>query len=341
MRIRREITFFSLLFILLSVHSLASVTINSPANESEVKSPIAVSASSDGCSSQKVAAMSYSLDSSPDSPVLQGASLETSVVSPPGTHTLHVKSLGEKGSVCVSDVTFTVKADPVASSVVPSNATTVHSVQALRNWVGMHDTGGSGEASGSTTIVGSPTINGGTRQFVTHFKSSGDERFSVAYADDETAENFFYDAWVYIPGSSGPIANIEMDTNQVIPSRQVMILGVQCAGWTGTWTYTANVGTPEHGNPDWKVAPGTKCNPEDWAKNQWHHIQAFYSHDNSGHVTYHSVWVDGTESKLNVTVLGAFDLGWGPEINTQFQIDGKGSSGSTTVYLDSLNISRW
>jgi hypothetical protein len=58
-------------------------------------------------------------------------------------------------------------------------------------------------------------------------------------------------------------------------------------------------------------------------------------------VTYHSAWVDGVESVLNRTVPGAFDLGWGSDINTQFQIDGRGSSGSTTVYVDDLTISRW
>jgi len=40
-------------------------------------------------------------------------------------------------------------------------------------------------------------------------------------------------------------------------------------------------------------------------------------------------------------VNGAFDLGWGPMINTQFQVDGLGNRGSTKVYLDSLTVSRW
>jgi hypothetical protein len=73
----------------------------------------------------------------------------------------------------------------------------------------------------------------------------------------------------------------------------------------------------------------------------WHHVQASYSRDDAGKITYHSIWFDGAESPLNVTVNGAFDLGWGPMINTQFQVDGLGSSGSTKVYLDSLTVSRW
>jgi hypothetical protein len=52
------------------------------------------------------------------------------------------------------------------------------------------------------------------------------------------------------------------------------------------------------------------------------------------------VWLDGTEFKMNETLFGKYDLGWGPVINTQFQVDGLGSSHST-VYLSNLNISRW
>jgi hypothetical protein len=341
MSVRNQIILSSSLFISLSIPSLASVTINSPSNESEVKSPIAISAFADRCSTQDVAAMSFSLDSSPDATISSGAFLETSMVSPPGVHTLHITSMGEKGSVCVSEVTFTVKPDAVATSIIPANATNVHSVQALKNWAGQHDTGGSGQASGSTSIVGSPTINGGTRQFVTHYKGSGDERFAVSYADDEKALHFFYDAWLYIPSSSGPISNIELDTNQVNPARQTIIMGVQCDGWSGTWTYMANVGSPSRPKPHWANAKGTKCVTESWAKNKWHHVQAYYTHDTTGHVTYHSIWMDGVENKVNATVLGAFDLGWGPDINTQFQIDGRGASGSAVVYVDNMTISRW
>ena len=54
-----------------------------------------------------------------------------------------------------------------------------------------------------------------------------------------------------------------------------------------------------------------------------------------------SIWLDGTEIlDLNAKAFGAADLGWGPTINTQFQIDGLGS-GTVKVYVDSLTISRW
>lgn len=46
------------------------------------------------------------------------------------------------------------------------------------------------------------------------------------------------------------------------------------------------------------------------------------------------------EFAINASAFGAADLGWGPVINTQFQIDGLGS-GTVKVYLDDLVISRW
>jgi hypothetical protein len=70
-------------------------------------------------------------------------------------------------------------------------------------------------------------------------------------------------------------------------------------------------------------------------------VQLYYSRDDSGNVTYHSVWLDGQQSNINATVNSAFALGWAPVLLTNFQVDGIGSSGTPTVYLDSLNIYRW
>jgi hypothetical protein len=59
-------------------------------------------------------------------------------------------------------------------------------------------------------------------------------------------------------------------------------------------------------------------------------------------VTYQSVWLDGNEQAINATVPSTFALGWKVGVvQTQFQMDGLGTSGSSTVYLDNLTISRW
>jgi hypothetical protein len=70
-------------------------------------------------------------------------------------------------------------------------------------------------------------------------------------------------------------------------------------------------------------------------------VQIAYSRDASGNVNYQSVWLDGVQSPLNATAPSAFALGWGPVLLTNFQVDGLGTSGSSTVYLDDLTVYRW
>jgi hypothetical protein len=84
------------------------------------------------------------------------------------------------------------------------------------------------------------------------------------------------------------------------------------------------------------------CNPAKWTRNAWHHIQLQTSRDDSGNVTYHSVWFDGVEQPINKTVNSEFSLGWALGcLVVNFQVDGRGTSGADTVYVDNLKISRW
>jgi len=340
--VQKSFLLFSFLSFL-AIPALAAVTINSPSNNSEVGSPFTLSASSATCSSQNVSTMGYSFDSSADTTVINGGTIQASVGSASGAHTLHVKAWGDQGASCVADVTINVTAGSSTGSgdpLIPSNAVTVSSIQAMSNWAAEHDAGGSGSSSGSTTVVNSPSLNGSTRKFVTRFSNSGDERYSISFADDVDSENLFYDAWIYLTSSAGNIANIEMDVNQTMANGQTVLIGVQCDGYSGTWDYTVNKGSASNPKPHWDNKGGTNCNPRNWTRNQWHHVQASFSRDDSGTITYHSVWFDGAEVSLNATAFGAADLGWGPVINTQFQVDGLGS-GAATVYVDSLSVSRW
>ena len=70
-------------------------------------------------------------------------------------------------------------------------------------------------------------------------------------------------------------------------------------------------------------------------------MQISYSRDDSGNVTYKSVWLDDVRQDINATAPSAFALGWGPSLLTNFQIDGSGAVGQPTAYLDNLTIYRW
>lgn len=322
--------------------AFASVTISSPGKGAEVSSPFSLSAYASSCSSQSVASMGYSLDSSPDTTIVSGSSVDAKVSSSTGWHTLHVKAWGPKNASCVTDVSIDVTASGgSSSSLVPSSAVSVSSIQNLGNWESQFDTGtGGGWASGSMKMVNSPSKSGSARAYSMSYGNYGGERFYVSFGDDTNSTNFFYDTWIYIKGPSTNIANIEMDMNQTMPNGQTAIFGFQCDGYSSTWDYTVNEGTPEKPVDHW-LNTRAYCNARTWSTNTWHHVQVSYSRDDSGNITYKSVWLDGTEQQINITANSAFALGWGPSLLTNLQIDGIGSGGSATVYMDDLTVSRW
>lgn len=333
---------YSLMIIFLSaVPAFASVTINSPQNDESVSSPFSLVAYATACSSQPISTIGYSLDNS-DTTMFHGqTSIDTKVSATVGSHTVHVKSWGDSGAVCVTDATFKVTSvtSDATSSLVPSDAVSVSSIQTLDNWKGVHDSGTSGWSSGTMSLVGSPTHSGAARKFSTSYSSTGGERYYVSFGDNATATNFFYDGWVYVTDSISHVANVEMDLNQTMQNGQTVIMGVQCDGYTGTWDYTENVGSPSNPKGHWAHSQAA-CNPRTWAKYTWHHIQASYSRSQYGKVTYKSVYFDGVQKPINATVPSAYASGWGPTLLTNFQVDGL-NGGSSVIYLDDLIIQRW
>jgi hypothetical protein len=327
----------------LSLPALAGVTVNSPANDSDVSSPFTLSAYASVCSSMNVDAMGYSFDSSSDTTVIDGQTINKSISSSTGTHVLHVKAWGPNGASCVKDVTINVKSSTSTTSLVsiPSYADNIGSIEVLSGWRAIHDSGGAGSSSGYMQVVSSPSKYGSSRQFVTNFTNNGTERYSISLNDNVDAKNFFYDAYVYLTSSSSMLANLEFDVNQTMSNGQTVLMGFQCDGWTGHWAYTVNTGSAGSPRPKWVSKSSTSCNPRHWSTYKWHRVQASFSRDSSGYITYHSIWLDGVESKLDVKVFGAADLGWGDVLQTQFQVDGYGSSGHVTAYVDALKVSAW
>jgi hypothetical protein len=334
-----KIYLFSSLAVSLAVPGFASVTVNAPINATEVTSPFTVSANSATCSNQNVGYMGYSLDNSSDTTFVKGTSVDVSVASPNGTHVLHVKSWGEKGSACVADVSLTVN-PPQTSNPVPSEAISVSAIQTLSNWKNASDPATSGSSSGTTSTTNSPSLSGTARMFQTQFRNDGGQLYHVSFGDDETSTHFLYDTWIYLNNSASSIANIEMDMNQVMTNGETVIYGFQCDGWSGTWDYTKNAGTPTRPIDTW-VHSKSSCNVKTWSRNAWHHVQVSYSRDESGNVTYNSVTLDGVEQQINATVNSAFALGWAPTLLTNFQLDGDVTQGNSVVYIDQLTISRW
>ncbi|HWF67042.1 MAG TPA: hypothetical protein VN670_07045 [Acidobacteriaceae bacterium] len=329
--------------------AFATVTINQPSSGETVSSPFSLSASSSSCSSQPTRSMGYSIDNSHDTTILRGTSLDVKLASSTGgPHKVHVKAWGNQGAVCVADVAITVlnaaenaSIATAETSLFPANATSVRNLERHENWIASNDSSSDGNSSGQTRIVDSPTHDGPVREFTTSYTDSGSQRYSIFFGNDTAATNFVYDAWVYIPqDSSGHIANLELDLNQGMSNGQTVIYGFQCDGYSNTWDYSENQGTPRTPKGNW-VRSQAKCNPRRWSTDQWHHVQISFSRDSSGVVTYNSVSLDGTQSSLNATALGARALGWRPNLSVNFQVDGLGASGTTTLYVKDLTVYRW
>ncbi len=227
--------------------------------------------------------------------------------------------------------------------LVPSDAISVSDIQAMSTWKVAYDggtSGTSGGSSGTMTVVDEPSLSGQAREFATTYTNSGGERYYASFGQDTVSTHFLYDAWVYFDGSAGKVANIEMDMNQVMANGQTVIYGFQCDGYSKTWDYTTNAGTPQNYVDQW-LKSSAPCDLQSWSRDTWHHVQIAYSRDDAGNVTYQSVWLDDVEQDINATVPSSFVLGWGPTLLTNLQVDGLGASGSSTVWLDNLTIYRW
>ena len=320
--------------------AFASVTVSTPTNNAIVTAPFLLNASASPCSTQAVSAMGYSLDNSTSTTVFYSASFSANVIATAGVHVVHVKSWGNQGAACVTDVSITVVTSAAASA--PTNAIVAGGIQTLKTWQAVYDSGtGSGSSTGTMSLVASPSVSGTAREFLTTYTNYGGERYSALIGTDSTSTNFLYDARIYVASPSTDIANVEMDLNQVMSNGQTVIFGFQCDGWSGTWDYTINAGTPQQPVDRWMHSTRS-CNPRKWTTNAWHHIQVSYSRDNYGNVTYKSVWFDGVEQDINATAPSAFALGWGPTLLTNFQVDGATStSGSSIIFLDNLTLYRW
>ncbi len=338
----KRFTYPLILSLISTASAFAGVSISSPSSGELVVSPFTLSATSTSCSSQTVATMGYSIDSG-DTTTIQNTSFDEQVSASLGTHTVHVKSYGDSGAVCVSDVTIDVTGvtDNVAAniSVVPSSAVSVSSLQKLGGWGSAHDSGTHGSSSGKMYLVGSPVHSGSSREFVTKTSGAAGERYWISFGDNASATNFFYDGWVYLTSSASHIANLELDLNQTMANGQTVFMGIQCDGYTGTWDYTENLGSASHPKGHWAHS-SSPCNPRTWKQNAWHHVQASFSRTTTGKITYKTIYLDGVAHTLNHTVFGARASGWGKVLMTQFQIDSLSSS-TITAYLDDLTIYHW
>ena len=77
MNLARNFTLASVFALTMTLPALAGITVNSPASNTDVSSPFTLNASASTCSSSSVVTMGYSFDSSSDTTVIKGQSIDT------------------------------------------------------------------------------------------------------------------------------------------------------------------------------------------------------------------------------------------------------------------------
>lgn len=317
----------------------SSISVATPSNNSQVSSPFNLTANTASCGSQPAASMGYSIDSG--STTIEPTSFSAAIVAENGQHTLRVKCWGTSGAADETDLNINVTVTQASQTPPPPAVTTTSNLQNLNTWVWNSDPGTPGSATGSSETVSTPSLSGSARHYFVSFSDSGGEIFYTSFGSDPNATHFMYDAEVWIEDPA-VVGNVEMDLNQVLANGDTVIYGVQCDGYTGTWDYTINTGTPADPIDTW-IHSNAQCpKPSTWTANAWHHVQIAYSRDAAGTVTYESATLDGNKTDFqNATGNSAFSLGWSSVLLTNFQIDGLGSNGSTNVYVDNMTVYRW
>ena len=200
----RRSCFAIVLFVLSTVSARAQVNVIYPVNGAVVSSQFSLYATADTCSNQWVSAMGFSLDSGGDITFVYNPSIYyTPVNVAPGAHVIHVKSWGNQGAVCVTDVAITGAGSGSASAAgsnampsggsgpyVPPNATIVSSIHALGDWVSFHDYGTYGSSSGATSMTSSPSISGNALELYTTYTYYGGQRYYAWFGDDTYFQEF-------------------------------------------------------------------------------------------------------------------------------------------------------
>jgi hypothetical protein len=225
------------------------------------------------------------------------------------------------------------------SPLIPPTAESSGDLSGSSRWEWNHDKGTPGTSVGySSYPVGSPSLDGRSREFSVSYWRHGGEIYHVSWGNDRYATHFVYDTYVYLDDPA-QIQNLELDMNQVMSNRKTVIFGTQCSSISKTWDYVYQ--TSNH--PHWH-ASNIPCNPRNWTAFKWHHVQIAMHRSSTGVVTHDWVALDGAVHYFqNATASAALSLGWAEgDLLLNLQFDGENAgNGSIKAYLDKLIIYRW
>lgn len=353
-----------------------SVNVSAPAQGARVTSPFVLQAAAPTCGGENTLSMAYEVDNASDPQSDDGmgqphevgsAVLNASVTVPTGSYILRVKARGDSGAYCETDINLNV--DTSAGLVPPSGAlsyvhmendatytgTYAHCGGAnganINKWQSQPDCATVGIKTGSTSIVSTPTygLQPDSREFTMTYDTSGGgvRWFDKAIPGQFSETHFQYDAYVNIVDSS-KVGELELDINHAItsPLHYLYILAAQCNLNKGRWQVSLR-------GKGW-VNTNATCTREQVASGVWHHFQVQTHHDPDGGtgIYYDAVAIDGNVTPITSCTIASTGAsvpcvstpsnpGWGGLIGPNFQIDGTGSGGAATAYVEDFTVFYW
>ena len=326
----------------ITVTGSSGVFVTSPANNSNVTSPVHYAATATTTCSKGVASMGIYTAPYQKAYTVNGASLSTDLTLSPGTYNTTVEEWDKCGGASSTPVTITVTGGTTGK--------TFTSLQASKGWAGYGELPPkydicsvcSGVTWSMTQNISSPSMDskatkffiGGTTPYAdvlwnNHLIGDGS---SQGLLDGDhtlvpTLHNFTYDAYFY--GTNLSLAeNLEFDIAQFVDDKGFMF-GTQCqmqdnGSMWGIWD-------PLHGK--W-VATSAPCKP---TSNTWNHVTIKVQRTSSDQLLYQSITLNGVTTTLNKTYSPFSAPGWwGVVVN--FQLDGNYNQSDYSVYLDKFNF---
>jgi hypothetical protein len=321
----------------ITVTAKSAVWVTSPANNSTVGGPVRFTATATSTCPKGVASMGIYTAPSPDARVyvVNGSSLNTSLMLGPGTYNTVVQEWDYCGGS-----TFT----PVKITVGGKKLYNVQASDGWRGWgelrpayeicttcspkvtYGMTQTGGAtkfelgGTMSYSDVLWSNPVIGQGSTQGL----PDNDEKLVPSL------KHFIYDAYFYSPTTEASQV-LEFDISQYFQGLS-FIYGTQCRIAGGhEWDIWDNT------NHVWKHT-GIACNPKNGS---WNHVVIQASRTSDNHLLYESITFNEVVHTLNkYDVPDRVPSGWNG-ITLKFQMDGNYKQQPYTVYLDKLHLTYW
>ncbi len=215
-----------------------------------------------------------------------------------------------------------------ASAFAQTVKASIESMSGWQSCVACAGSGGSGPgASIYSTLVGSPSLSGSSREF--HIASSN------AYADAlwwkqlgaSGATNLVYDLYFYIKTPQYSQA-LEFDANQANGSHR-WVFGTQCNIAAGVWDVWANAAGK------W-TSTGVHCSAPTAYK--WHHLTWEFKRSGN-YATFIALTYDGVKHYINRSYPAKSSSV--NELNVAFQEDMKGNHVAYSTWLDNVSLKFW